>query len=140
MTEEITRSCAKIQVSQLKGGRKVRRVVSLVVLLAFLVVFVGCASLSLESKMDKPVSMTKMKGSGVRDFSVESRAIWLFWGLVPMSVPKVDDIVGPQMADRGGVRNLKITTRGCILDILVTTVTQGIITMRSVRIQGEVYD
>ncbi len=38
-----------------------RKIVSSVVVFMFIVVFVGCATLPIESNLDKPVNMTKVK-------------------------------------------------------------------------------
>ena len=118
-----------------------RRVVSVIIIaLALATVVAGCARLPMESNLDKTISMTSMKGTYVRQFDTKERAIWLFWGLAPLSVPSVDEVVGPHVADRAGIQNLSIETRYSIVDGLITTLTIGILTVRTVRIKGEVYD
>ena len=102
-------------------------------------VLAGCASLTMESKIKKTVSMTNMDGAEPRMFTSSARAVWLFWGLVPVSVPNIDEIIGTQVADRTGVQNLKITTKNSFLDLVINVLTDGIITTRSVKIEGEVY-
>ena len=61
------------------------------------------------------------------------------WGLVPLSVPEIDDVVGPRVADRAGVQNLETEPKLNIVDSLVTVLTLGIITSRTISISGEVY-
>jgi len=111
-----------------------------VVALVLIIAFVGCATLSMKSKLEKPVSMTNMKGNRVREFDIKQKAIWLFWGLIPMSVPDFDDFVGPHVMDRTGIQELEIKTQYAVLDGLITAVTGGIFTIRTVTIKGEVYD
>ena len=110
------------------------------VALALVVGFLGCATVSMESKLEKTVSLTSMGRDSIREFDVKERAIWLLWGLVPLSIPKVDDVVGPHVADRTGVQSLKVEPKLNIVDTLVTVLTLGIITSRTISISGEVYD
>ena len=98
----------------------------------------GCATIKIESKIEKPVSMTSLRGTPVRDFAVNTRAIWLFWGLIDLSVPEFDQIIGPYAADRAGIQKLEIKTQYGFLDLVVTALTDGIITMRTVKIKGQV--
>ena len=117
-----------------------RKIIAVVVALTLIIVVVGCATIKMESKLEKPVSMTSMRGTPVRDFVVNTRAIWLFWGLVDLSVPEFDQIVGPHVADRAGIQKLEIKTQYGFLDLVVTALTDGIITMRTVKIEGQVFD
>lgn len=111
-----------------------------VVALVMVVCFVGCATLPFESKLQKPVSMTKMTNSSGAYFSQTEKAFWLFWGLTPLSLPEVDQVVGSAVADHAGVQNLKITTETDVVDFIVSALTYGIIQMRTVTIEGEAYD
>jgi len=117
-----------------------RKILTVIVALTLIVVFAGCATISMESKMDKPVSMTKVKSMAAGTFSSESRALWLFWGAIPISVPTVDGVIISHVSEHSGVQNLKITTQYDILDLLVTGLTNGLVTMRKVTIEGEVFD
>jgi hypothetical protein len=64
----------------------------------------------MESKLNKPVSMTKMTNTNGKYFAEQKQAFWLFWGLAPLIIPKVDEVVGAEVAGHTGVQNLKITT------------------------------
>jgi len=110
------------------------------VALILVVAFVGCATLPMESSLQKPVSMTKMKDVQGTDFIVTKQALWLFWGAIPLSVPKVDEVVGPMVADHTGVQNMKITTEYTFLNYLISAITQGVVFSQTVTIQGKVYD
>ena len=117
-----------------------RKVVVSIVALALVIVVTGCATLPMESNVGKPVSMTDMKGTPAQTFESESKAIWLFWGLVPLSVPTVDEVVGPAVADHAGVQNLKITSQADALDVIAWILTNGILNMRTVTVEGQAYD
>lgn len=117
-----------------------RKAIVFIIALTLITGVIGCATLTMKSKVDKPVSMTNMRGTPVRNFERNEKAVWLLWGLIPVSIPEVDDVVAPHVADRVGVQNLKITTKYSFLDVVVTTLTQGMLTMRSVKVEGQVYD
>lgn len=117
-----------------------RKIVSSLVVFMFIVVLAGCATLPMESNMDKPVSMTEVKDETASTFVSNNKALWLFWGAFPISLPTVDGVLINQVSGHTGVQNLKITTESGFLDLVVTALTNGILTMRSVTIQGEVYD
>ncbi len=101
---------------------------------------VGCATLTLESDLNKPVSMTKGRGTQVKTFVIQRQAIWLFWGLIPISVPKIDDIAGAEVASHSGIQNLKIKTEYTLLNWFLGAVTQGVIYSQTITIEGQVYD
>ena len=117
-----------------------RKVLIPIVALAFAIAFIGCSTLPFESNLGKPVSMTKIEDTPTTSFAQTTKALWLFWGLAPLSLPTVDQVAGPAVADHTGVQNLKITTKTEVLDFIVTTLANGIVTMRTVIIEGEVYD
>ena len=111
-----------------------------VIVLVLAVVFVGCATLPMESNVGKPIHMEKVTDNPVKSFSTSNKALWLFWGAIPISIPKLDSIVLPEMGNHSGVQNLKITTESDGLDVIVSIVTDGVLTMRTIMIEGEVYD
>jgi hypothetical protein len=122
------------------GKEKMRKIVVSIAALALVIVVTGCATIPMESNVGKPVSMTNMKGTPAQNFESKSKAIWLFWGLVTLSVPTVDEVVGPAVADHAGVQNLKITMESEALDIIADILTDGILIMRTVTIEGQAYD
>ena len=117
-----------------------RKVITTVVFFVIIIGIVGCATLPMESNLDRPVSMTDMKETPVKSFTSENKAIWLFWGLISIAVPEVDGVLVPEMAGHNGVQNMKITTESDVIDLIVTIFTDGVVTMRTVTIEGEVYD
>ena len=108
--------------------------------LLLVIAFVGCASLPMESNLQKPVSMSKVKDVQGKDFVVTKQALWLFWGAIPLSVPNVDEVVGPIIADHEGVQNLKITTEYNFINFVLAAITQGVVYSQTVTIQDKVFD
>ena len=117
-----------------------RRILISIFALALVIFFTSCATVPMKSKLDKTVSLTSMKGASIRSFDVRQRAIWLLWGAIPLNVPKVDQVVGPRVEDRTGIQNLKVQPKINIVDTLVTVLTVGIVTTKTISISGEVYD
>ena len=117
-----------------------RKVIATVVSLVFVIGMIGCATIPMESNLDNPVSMTEVKETPVKSFTSDNRAIWLFWGIIPVAIPEIDGVLVPQMAGHTGIQNLKITAESDALDLIVTILTDGVIFMRTVRVEGEVYD
>ena len=111
-----------------------------IAVLVLVIVAAGCAKLPMESRLDKPVSMTEMTDTHGKYFAVEKQAFWLFWGLTPLVMPEVDEVVGAEVADHAGVQNLKITTEYTFIDYLISFFTTGFLHSRTVTIEGEVYD
>ncbi len=116
------------------------KILSTALILFIVLAFVGCATLPMESRLQKPVSMTKVTESQNQQFAVTKQALWLFWGAIPINVPTVDEVVGPMVADHEGVQDLKITTEYSFLNFLISAVTQGVLYSQTVTIQGTVYD
>jgi len=115
------------------------KILSTVLILFIVLAFVGCASLPMESKLQKPVSMTKVTESQSQQFAVTKQALWLFWGAIPISVPTVDEVVGPMVADHEGVQDLKITAEYGFINFLISAVTSGVLFSTTVTVQGTVY-
>ena len=119
-----------------------RKVLVTIVTFALAIAVAGCATLPMESNLKKPMSMTMIEDNPTRtkEFFAEEKAIWLFWGLIDLSLPAFDEVIGPEIADHAGVQNLKITTQSTFIDVVVTGLTDGIVTMRTVTIEGQAYD
>lgn len=115
------------------------RIFSIIIGILLVISFVGCATLPLESNLQKPVAMTQISDLRGNEFIVTKHALWLFWGLIPISVPNVDEVIGPRVADSEGVQNLKITMQYGFIDFLLSAVTSGVIYSQTVTIQGRVY-
>lgn len=115
------------------------KIISTILVLFTVLAFVGCATLPMESKLQKPVSMTKVTESQNQQFAVTKQALWLFWGAIPINIPTVDEVVGPMVADHEGVQDLKITTEYGFINFLISAVTSGVLLSATVTVQGTVY-
>ena len=117
-----------------------RRIAPVIIAFVLAIVVTGCATLPMDSNLEQSVSMTKVNDAPVKSFAVSNKAIWLFWGAIPLALPEFDGIIVPEMAGHAGVQNLKITTKSDFLDLIATVLTDGILVMRTVTVEGEVYD
>jgi len=117
-----------------------RKVIVTIVSLVFIIGAVGCSTLPMNSSLDKPVSMTKVSETPVKAFVSQSKAIWLFWGYHPLVMPTIDGIIAPELTGHSGLQNLKITTEYDLVDMLINYLTVGIVNLRTLTVQGEIYD
>jgi hypothetical protein len=69
-------------------------------------------------------------------FSVTSRAVFLLWGAVPVSEPSLEKVLAAQLVNGTGVADLRIKVRSRWSDVLITGLTLGILTPRSVTYEG----
>ena len=71
-------------------------------------------------------------------FEVTSRAMWGFWGLVQLSRPDLKKALAHQVAGGTGVADIRIKSKARISDILITFMTVGLLSSRSVTVEGTV--
>ena len=87
-----------------------------------------------------PVTMAAAAGQAVPGdtFNVTTRAVWLFWGLSATSQPSLQEALAGQLGAGGAVNNLAIRARMRWSDVLVTVLTAGVVSTRSVTFSGVV--
>ena len=117
-----------------------QRMVILVTIFLLVVGTFGCATIPLESKSEKLVSMTKVREDQVKDFVIQKQAYWIFWGLIPVTRPDVDDVIENQVDDHTGVQNLKVTAKHSLPNYIITLLTLSFIHSKTFIFEGEVYD
>ena len=71
-------------------------------------------------------------------FSVTKRPTFLLWGLVAASRPNAEDVLAGQAGTGARIANLKIKVRARWSDLLITGLTAGLISPRSVTFEGVV--
>lgn len=71
-------------------------------------------------------------------FRISKKAAFLFWGIIPVSRPSVEDVLAGQLIDGAGIADLRIKVRSRFTDILVSILTLGIVVPRSVTFEGVV--
>jgi hypothetical protein len=71
-------------------------------------------------------------------FRVTKHPVFLLWGLVAASRPNAEDVLAGQVGTGARIANLKIKVRARWTDLLVTALTAGLISPRSVTFEGVV--
>lgn len=100
----------------------------------------GCAHTFDATTLGVPVTVSSPAGqepAGAR-FSVSSKAVFSFWGLLRLKEPSLRKALAAQLAGGSGVANLRIKVRSRWSDLLITGLTLGLIVPRSVTFEGVV--
>ena len=71
-------------------------------------------------------------------FRVTKHPVFLLWGLAGASRPNAEDVLAGQAGTGARIANLRIKVRSRWSDLLVTALTAGVITPRSVTFEGVV--
>lgn len=71
-------------------------------------------------------------------FKVGSRAVWGLWGLVNLSQPDLQKALAHQVVDGTAVADIRIKSKARFSDILFTVITLGLLSTRSVTVEGTV--
>jgi len=100
----------------------------------------GCALTFDATDFGVPTSLaepaqTPPQGSS---FTVTKHPVFLLWGLVAASRPNAEDVLAGQTGTGARIANLKIKVRARWSDLLVTALTLGLISPRSVTFEGVV--
>jgi hypothetical protein len=69
-------------------------------------------------------------------FRVTKRPVYLLWGLTAASRPNAEDVLAGQVGTGARVANLRIKVRARWSDLLVTALTAGLISPRTVTFEG----
>jgi hypothetical protein len=70
------------------------------------------------------------------EFRRSQKAVYLLWGLVPASTPSLERTLAGQVTGTQSVANLRIRVRARFTDLLITGLTVGLISPRSVTFEG----
>jgi hypothetical protein len=92
------------------------------------------------SKLGVPVTMGSKAGTPARGapFKVSSGSIWVLWGAVPVKKPSLREPLGSQLVGGQSIEDVKITVGSRWYDVLVSVITLGLITPRTVTVEGVV--
>jgi hypothetical protein len=71
-------------------------------------------------------------------FSVTKHPVFLLWGLVSAARPNAEDVLAGQVGGGSRIANLRIKVRSRWSDLLVTAISGGLISPRSVTFEGVV--
>ena len=116
------------------------RKIAMLIAFVFTISILGCATIPIESKSEKAVSLTGGRDVVVKDFVIQKQGFWIFWGIIPVTRPKIDNIIKDQAGDHAGVQNLKITVKHSLSDYILTLLTASFIYSKTFIIEGQVYD
>ena len=100
----------------------------------------GCAHTFDATTLGVPVTVASPAGQEAQGdrFSVSSKSVFTFWGLLRLKQPSLRKALAAQLAGGGGVADLKIKVRSRWSDVLITGLTLGLIIPRSVTFEGVV--
>lgn len=73
-------------------------------------------------------------------FQVTERAVFLFWGILPVARPSLEQALAGQLIEANEVANLTVKVRSRWSDIVISALTVGLIVPRSVTYEGVVVD
>ena len=71
-------------------------------------------------------------------FRVTGHAVYGFWGLVRIAQPSLQKSLATQLGDGKGIADLRVRIRSRFGDLLITGLTLGLVTPRSVTFEGVV--
>lgn len=100
----------------------------------------GCVLTFDATELGVPTSMAESAQAPVQGtpFRVTKHPVFLLWGLVTAAQPNAEDIVAGQVGTGARIANLRIKVRSRWTDLLVTGITAGLISPRSVTLEGVV--
>lgn len=85
-----------------------------------------------------PVSMAEAAATPVAgdSFTVTRHPVWFLYGLLPTGHPSLEDVLAGQLGTGKRVANLRIRQRMRFSDLLITVLTVGLASPRSVTFEG----
>ncbi|MGH7520166.1 MAG: hypothetical protein ACREMI_02695 [Gemmatimonadales bacterium] len=100
----------------------------------------GCALTFDATDLGVPTSLAEPAQTPPQgeSFRVTKHPVFLLWGLVAASRPNAEDVLAGQTGTGARIANLKIKVRARWTDLLVTALTAGLISPRSVTFEGVV--
>ena len=100
----------------------------------------GCALTFDARDLGVPTSLAEPAQSPPQGapFRVTRHPVFLLWGLAGASRPNAEDVLAGQVGTGARIANLRIEVRSRWSDLLVTALTAGLISPRSVTFEGVV--
>ena len=98
----------------------------------------GCALTFDASDLGVPTSLAERAQSPPEGtaFRVTKHPVFLLWGLVGAARPNAEDVLAGQVGTGGRLANVRIKVRSRWSDLLVTAITGGVVSPRSVTFEG----
>ena len=109
-------------------------------LVALALTMSGCALTFDARDLGVPTSLAEPAQSPPQGtpFRVTKHPVFLLWGLAGASRPNAEDVLAGQVGTGARIANLRIKVRSRWSDLLVTVLTAGVISPRSVTFEGVV--
>lgn len=122
------------------SGRFVNRFSSCVAVAAFGLAASGCAMSFDSAQLGAPVTMASPARTPANGtpFRVTRHPVFLMWGAFSTGTPRLEDVLAGQVGAGTGVADLRIRVRARWGDLLVTALTLGLFSPRSVTYEGVV--
>ncbi len=121
-------------------GRFVIHPVTRAGLVALALTLSGCALKFDATELGVPTSLAESARTPPQGtaFSVTKHPVYLLWGLTAAARPNAEDVLAGQAGTGARIANLRIKVRARWSDLLVTALTAGVISPRSVTFDGVV--
>ena len=100
----------------------------------------GCALSFDSTHLGVPVTMAsaaQIPAEGT-SFQVNRHPVFVVWGAFTVSAPRLEDVVAGQLGTGAGVAQLRIKVRARWSDLLITALTAGLFSPRTVTLEGVV--
>ncbi len=100
----------------------------------------GCATTFDSTRLGVPVTMAAPAGQIPEgaEFRITKRSLHGLFGLVSISQPSLQDALAAQLVGGQGIANMRIRVRSRWSDLLITLLTLGLLSPRSVTFEGVV--
>ena len=100
----------------------------------------GCALSFDSTRLGVPVTMAGEAPSSAEGtpFRVNRHPVFVGWGAFTVSAPRLEDVVAGQVGTGAGVAQLRIKVRARWSDLLITALTAGLFSPRTVTFEGVV--
>lgn len=98
----------------------------------------ACAQTFDATSLGVPVTMAAPAGDPPQGeaFKLNQSSVYVFWGVLTLTTPSLEKVLGSQLVGGKSVTNLKIHIRSRWSDLLITALTLGIVVPRTVTFEG----
>lgn len=109
-------------------------------LAALLLAVSGCALRFDSTRLGVPVSLAEAAQASAQGtpFRVTKHPVFLLWGAVTASEPNLEDVLAGQVGTGGRIASMRVRIRSRWPDLLVTVLTAGVVSPRTVTFEGVV--
>jgi hypothetical protein len=114
------------------------RAIATLILTGLILANAGCAVLRAEADSSKPVLLNNPDRVPTRShFRADGVNVFFLWGLAGNDNRAINDALLKEAGDARGLVNVRVATYSSVLDLIVTSLTAGIIVPKSFTIEGD---